>query len=146
MVSADAVVVLAGGEGERGELAIGLMDRDVAPVLVINGGNREWEAWDELAPLCEGTASGYEVICIMASPDDTAGEARTISTLAEEKGWQSLVLVTSDYHLHRSTIRFESCFDGEIAPLAADTSLRRRVLVNEWLGTIQALVLDRGCD
>ncbi|MCP4222711.1 MAG: YdcF family protein [Actinomycetia bacterium] len=154
----DAVVVLAGSGGERARTALALIDDGVAPVLVINAGNQDWGVgWEELAPLCQeaqqtqadGGGSerlGPEVICVTVSPDNTAGEAQTISALATERGWQSLALVTSDYHLHRATIRFERCFAGEIVPVSAPSAIGRSVYIDEWFATMHAILVDRSCD
>jgi len=145
-LQADAVVVLAGGRGERAERALELMTDGAAPVLVANVGNRDWgPGWEMLEPICRVPATGYEVRCVTVSPDNTAGEAATIAALAEANGWDSLILVTSDYHLHRATVRFEACFDGEVLPVAAEVGLNRNVFLYEWLGTMEARHLDRGC-
>ncbi len=154
----DAVVVLAGGRGERARTALALFDDGPTPVLVINVGNQDWGVgWEELAPLCQeadrkqaaggGSASlAPEVICLTVSPDNTAGEAKTISALAAERGWQSMALVTSDYHLHRATIRFERCFDGEIVPVSAPSTIGRAIYPDEWFATMHALLVDRSCE
>ncbi len=57
-----------------------------------------------------------------------------------------MALVTSNYHLHRSTIRFERCFDGEIVPVSAPTRTGRRTYRNEWFGVMHAIFIDRSCD
>ncbi len=153
----DAVVVLAGGRGERARTALALTTERVAPVLVLTVGNRDWGVgWEELAPICQkaeqnqtdggGANLDPEVICLTVSPDNTAGEAKTISALAAERGWQSMAVVTSNYHLHRSTIRFERCFDGEIVPVSAPGRISRRTHLNEWFAVMHAIFIDRSCD
>ncbi len=154
----DAVVVLAGGRGERARTALALIDDEAAPVLVINVGNQDWGiGWEELAPICQeaeqakatggdSTGPGSEVICLTVSPDNTAGEAKTISALAADRGWQSMAVVTSNYHLHRSTIRFKRCFDGEIVPVSAPSTIGRRTYLNEWFAIMHAILVDRSCD
>lgn len=140
----DAIIVLAGGEGERIESAIRLMDADVGPNLVISVGNRQRPGWQDLRPLCD-EPSTPPVWCIEARPDSTRGEARTFTTMAEERDWSRLALVTSDYHLHRATLLFERCFDGEIVPVAADAPLTTNSFQHELLATIHAQFVDREC-
>ena len=140
----DAVVVLAGGEGERRERALALMDEGVADTLVVSVGNKRWSDWPRLAPLCDEPQS-FAVICVEAVPDTTAGEAATVATLGAERNWTSIALVTSEVHLHRATVRFDACFAGEVEPVGASAGVSVRNLVHEWLGTIEAQVLDRGC-
>lgn len=146
----DAVVVLAGGRGERGRAAMALMDDLVEsghdPVLVVNVGNRDWgPGWEVVAPLCLPGDRAYRVECLTVNPDNTAGEASTISALAQRRGWTTLALVTSHSHLHRATVRFERCFDGTVIPSAATGGPLPPAYVYEWFGTMHALLIDRAC-
>lgn len=141
---ADAIVVLAGGAGERLDRALELVEQQVADTLVLSYGNQMWFDSEAIAETCDDVAR-FEVICFEPDPDSTKGEAMTFTRLAEEQGWQTVVLVTSEYHLHRATLRFNRCFDGEVLPVAAPASTRLRFLVHEWLGTIEAETIDRGC-
>lgn len=141
--SADAIVVLAGGQGERLVKAERLLDQDVASTLVLSIGDSEWPGADDLLALCD---SGTDVVCLVPRPDSTRGEARTIAIEAEKQGWQRLVLVTSDYHLHRSTVWFERCSTAEILPVAAPSRDSWARITHELGGLIDATVLGRGCD
>ena len=89
---ADAVVVLAGGDGERLDKGLELVRDGVAPNLVVSTGPDE---------LC-GTQHDFEVYCFLPDPDDTRGEAEAIGRIAAREGWHHLVLVTSDYHATRA--------------------------------------------
>ena len=100
---ADAVVVLAGGD-ERLPAALGLMDRRVAPVLVVSRGHPD---------VC-GSEARYEVVCFRPEPDRTQGEARAAAHLADERRWRSLVVVTSRYHATRARMLFRRCFGGDL--------------------------------
>ncbi|MFI5046905.1 MAG: YdcF family protein, partial [Acidimicrobiia bacterium] len=65
---ADAVVVLAGGDGERLDRGLQLMRDGVAPTLVLSfGPNR----------LCSG-GQPFAVVCFAPSPETTRGEAEAI--------------------------------------------------------------------
>jgi uncharacterized SAM-binding protein YcdF (DUF218 family) len=141
---ADVIVVLAGGDGERLERALELANAEVAPTLVLSEGNRKWPAYPAIAEQCSSTQP-YRVVCIQAEIDDTKGEAQAFSELANAEGWESVVLVTSSYHLHRSRLRVESCFEGVVHPVAAPAPLTFRRLTHEWLGTAEAVFLNRGC-
>lgn len=141
---ADAVVMLAGGRGERLELARELMDDELAPVLVVMNGLN----WSKGRRLCTDGDPNFEVIC-PSGPGDTRGEAREIRDLAEARGWESIVLVTSDFHLHRASTNVGRCFDGTVYKVAAENSFgiarHAQAVVVEWGGTLRNAIL-RSCD
>lgn len=146
MESADAVVLFVGGRGERLEAALDLMERDVAEVLVIpNGFGPAWPDADEVCR--EGVE--FEVICPVPDPNTTRGEARTIGALADERGWDSVVMVTSTYHVERARLMLGRCFDGEITAVDATPDLTVWDWVtrinHEWFGHLHARVIARGC-
>lgn len=141
--AADAVVMLGGGRGERLALALDLIDRDMAPVLAIMNGLQ----WSKGIELCLSDDQPFEIVCPGDVPN-TRGEAREIAILAEERGWDSIILVTSDFHIHRATTHVSRCFDGTIYRIAAgnDFSPSRWIFAigREWAGTIRN-VFVRGC-
>lgn len=143
----DAVVVLSGGEGERVAKGLDLMEAETADTLVISTGNRQSRGWRTKGPVCRnGGGDDFTVICLESARGDTAGEAEAISALARERGWTTMALVTSDYHLYRARLRFDRCFDGTVVPVAADARPALDSIVHEVLGTVEAYVLERGCD
>lgn len=141
----DAVVVLGGGQGERLGRAVGLLPRlpEPAPGLLLSV--------PYPAPVLEcgalPTLPDVEVECVVPQPLTTAGEAATVVALAAERGWQRLVVITSDYHVTRARRLFTRCAET-LAPglavlwVAAETeplSLRGAwSIATEWpslLGT-----------
>jgi len=113
VTTADAVVVLA---GSRFRLPVGLelVARGVAPVLVISDG------LDPRSPaanrICNERA---QVLCPKPDPYSTRGEARLVARLARERGWDSIVVVSSRFHLFRARILFERCYHGRLAFVGA---------------------------
>ena len=106
---ADALVVFAGGRGERLSKALVLLQQQVAPVLVIsNGRNARWPAANQLW----ASRQRFEVVCPRPAPDTTRGEARMVRDLAARRGWRSVVVVTSTYHARRAQLLLGRCFDG----------------------------------
>ena len=102
----DAVVVHAGGRGERLRLALELMGAGAAPTLVIMGGSAN--EWPEAQRLC-GQTVPFEVLCPDPMPGTTLGEAQALAVLAAADGWESVVAVTSDYHLRRAHLLDRKC-------------------------------------
>ncbi len=142
-VPADAVVMLAGGRGERLETAQALMDDELASVLVVMNGLN----WSKGFELCTSGSADFEVIC-PSGPGDTRGEAREIRDLAEARGWDSILLVTSDFHLRRASTNVGRCFDGTIHRVAAENSFgvarEIQAVVVEWAGVVRNTI-RRGC-
>jgi uncharacterized SAM-binding protein YcdF (DUF218 family) len=137
---ADAVVVLGGGSAERLELGLRLARARVAPVLVVS------DPPDD-SPLCSSKA-GFEVVCVEPDPFTTRGEAETIGRLAASRGWQSLAVVTSNYHAVRAGLLVRRCFHGSVEVLHSVTHSVPGTFVkslHEWGGLIYALTFARGC-
>jgi uncharacterized SAM-binding protein YcdF (DUF218 family) len=139
---ADAVVALYGGGGERLASARRLVERGIAPVLVVSHGAAATD-------LC-GQKDPYEIVCFDPEPDRTQGEARAVADLARERGWRSIVVVTSDYHAVRARMLFRRCLDGRVEVVGARPDSLGGLpdvgqVVHEWVGYGAALVVDRGC-
>jgi uncharacterized SAM-binding protein YcdF (DUF218 family) len=135
---ADAVVVLAGGDGERLDRGLELVRSGVAPTLVASTGPSE---------LCD-SAQPFEVVCFTPSPETTRGEAEAIGQLAREHGWNRIVLVTSTYHTLRARLLVDRCYSGaiEVAPAEPDQGIVAWIAAigHEWGGVAESVV-DRSC-
>jgi uncharacterized SAM-binding protein YcdF (DUF218 family) len=135
---ADAVVVLAGGNGERLERGLELVRDGIASTLVLSFGPDD---------LC-GSRQTFEVVCFVPSPENTRGEAETVADLARDRGWSNVVVVTSTSHVTRARLLVERCYEGElqVADATPDTGVPGWVLAiaHEWGGLAGALV-ERGC-
>lgn len=140
---ADAVVVLAGGQGERLARALQLVQTGTAPALAISNGDDP--QWREANRLCN-RGSTFEVVCFRPDPDSTRGEARAIAALAASRRWQSLVVVTSTYHVTRARLLLERCYAGEMSFVSASPSAGAfRTFLNvarEWAGLARSLARD----
>jgi uncharacterized SAM-binding protein YcdF (DUF218 family) len=129
VAKADAIVVLAGSK-HRLPVALRLFQRGVAPVLVISDG---------LDPRSRRTIrlcrERPDVLCPKPDPYSTRGEARLVARLARERGWRSLVVVTSRFHLFRARLLFERCYDGDLAFVGAPSPWWQRpfAIGSEWL-------------
>lgn len=113
----DAIVVL-GVPNERLGHALELVDRGYADVLVVSSPDpsvapsrvpwtcREHDLGDTL-----DLGNGHEVTqyCFTPSPFDTRGEAQYVSELAEEHGWDEVMVVTYRTHVSRARWYFERC-------------------------------------
>jgi uncharacterized SAM-binding protein YcdF (DUF218 family) len=137
---ADAVVVFGAAVDERLMKGVELVDEGVAPVLVLSA--------PEEPALCSDRGR-VRVICFEPDPFNTRGEAQAIGRLATEEGWDSLVLVTSTYHVTRARLLLDRCFGGRLEVVAAKPSegLGEKIgnILHEWGGLGDALTVARGC-
>jgi uncharacterized SAM-binding protein YcdF (DUF218 family) len=142
---ADAVVVLAGGRGPRLARGLALVRRGVAPVLVVSDA---WAAtWPEGNRLCAGRPAPAPVVCFHPDPYATRGEAEGFARLARARGWKSVLVVSSRYHIARARMLFERCLQGTVYADGANESLWTRIAAVP-LETVKlgyALLLKRGC-
>jgi uncharacterized SAM-binding protein YcdF (DUF218 family) len=138
---ADAIVEL-GGPGNRDGAALALAREHEAPILVQSTVVAEAGTDTCLPPVKDVT-----ILCFNADPPTTRGEARYIATLAAERGWRSVILVTSRDHAWRARLRVERCFHGDVyvsmTPLPVWAWPRQ--IAYQWAATAKAVLLEREC-
>jgi uncharacterized SAM-binding protein YcdF (DUF218 family) len=142
---ADAAVVLAGGRGPRLSEGLALVREGVAPVLVVSDG---WSpTWPEANRLCARRQAPVPVVCFHPDPYSTRGEAEAFARLAAERGWRSVVVVSSRYHLVRARMLFERCYEGTVSTASSNGSLWARIVAApiETVKLGYALLIKRGC-
>jgi uncharacterized SAM-binding protein YcdF (DUF218 family) len=146
---ADAVLVLGGGlrpalpprrgvelneAGDRLLRAVALMREGKAPWLLVTGGRVTFMADDPAAGEARlaralATSLGVPAGRIVANEEgrNTAEESRALVRVARQRGWTSLLLVTSATHLPRAlaTLR-RAAGDLRIIPVACDFQLPER--------------------
>ena len=140
---ADAVVVLAGDHLRLGK-ALELMTRRTAPTLVISDGLAR--GWRQANRLCRGGAR-FRVVCFRPSPYSTRGEARAVARMAAARGWRSVLVVTSTYHVTRARLLFERCVGAQVF-VTGSTYRRSLVPLEVFLEPaklVYALAFARGC-
>lgn len=146
---ADAVVVLAGG-GSRLDVALDLVRDGVARVLVVSVDQSGRD--EQRGAFCadDGRSSGLrgaEVLCRKASPFSTRGEARLVARLAEKRGWRSVVVVSSRYHLFRAERLFERCTGAKLTMRGAPEDWFENVIAvpKEWAKLALSETTRRDC-
>jgi uncharacterized SAM-binding protein YcdF (DUF218 family) len=142
---ADVVVVLSGDHLRLGK-ALELMTRHVAPTLVISDGLAR--GWRQANRLCRGGAAGrFRVLCFRPHPYSTRGEARAVARMAVARGWRSVLVVTSTYHVTRARLLFDRCVSARVS--VTGSSYQRSLIPLEVFlepaKLVYALVVARGC-
>ena len=143
---ADVVVVLSGNR-RRLPTALALIRRGTAPVLALSTVERT-KHWAEAERLCRVRRyAGASVVCFEAVPFSTRGEARTVARLAKARGWRSIVVVTSHFHITRAHMLFRRCWHGPLSMVGAPSTWWQ--LPVEWASETAKLLVqvtvERSC-
>jgi uncharacterized SAM-binding protein YcdF (DUF218 family) len=141
---ADAVVVLAGDHLRLGK-ALELMTRRTAPTLVISDGLAR--GWRQANRLCRGGGGRFRVLCFRPDPYSTRGEARAVARMAAARGWRSVLVVTSTYHVTRARLLFDRCAGARVL-VTGSTYQRSLIPLEVFLEPaklVYALVVTRSC-
>lgn len=119
---ADAIVALTGPSAERVNAAIRLLEQDKGQRVLISGVNREVRR-QELRALTPGSNRLFNCCVDLGfEAEDTIGNAQEIAAWADAKGYDSLIVVTSDYHMPRALTEIRAAAPGlELTPYAVET-------------------------
>ncbi|MEM8633956.1 MAG: YdcF family protein [Pseudomonadota bacterium] len=142
--SADAIVILTGGGGLRIAAGLELIEAGSAPKALISGVNPDITV-DEMVQQVGGDAASYECCVEFGyAARSTAGNAIESAEWVRSNEYESIILVTSDYHMPRSLILLGKTLpEAELipypvrsrinaaAPLSSAQSFRG--LAGEWL-------------
>lgn len=148
---ADAIVVFAGGKGERFNMAEKLVNEGVSSTLIVNVGSLSWPGQAEILLQCQRKDLPYHLICVLVEEDNTAGEARQFAQMAYNMGLVRLVAVTSDFHLTRASVLLSQCYAGTIMRVGSKEKVLSqwphramiKALIHEWGGLLYAWTIER---
>lgn len=139
----DGIIVLT-GSAKRLDVAVNLLDAGLGKRLLISGVHPDVKP-GELQALVGGSDDKWACcIDLDRAAETTTGNAIEAKRWADAKSYQSLIVVTADYHMPRSLIEFRRAMpDRQIRPVkveSADSALEalidlglvRRVF-SEWL-------------
>lgn len=112
---AEGVVALTGASDARIQTAMQLLADGKAQRLLVSGVNRDVRR-EELRALVPGPNRLYDCCVDLGfDAENTVGNAQEIAAWVEAKGYGSLIVVTSDYHMPRAIL--------EIRGLSPETEL-----------------------
>lgn len=143
---ADAVFVLAGSK-KRLPVALTLMRGRLAKTLVVSADDPGNDP--ARYALCHSAKPrGYKVVCEVATPSSTRGEARLIAALARKNHWLSIAVVTSRYHIFRAHLLIRRCTKVNLAMRATDGDRwwqKALAIPLEYAKLVRAEITQRGC-
>lgn len=144
-IPADAIIVLAGG-GDRTSKGAELAAKGLAPVIVYADPGRDTGSVTANR-YCNGRESlPVEIICVDPQPAKTQGEARAAMTLAEQRGWENLIVVSSTDQVTRARRLLNRCGEATLQMVDvehASSPIKRAVY--EWGATLKSVTTKRGC-
>ena len=119
---ADAIVALTGPSAERVNAAIRLLEQDKGRRVLISGVNRDVRR-QELRALTPGSSKLFNCCVDLGfEAENTVGNAQEIAAWARSKHYDSLIVVTSDYHMPRSLLEIRGAAPGvKLIPYAVST-------------------------
>lgn len=117
---ADAVVVLGGASTERLPVGRQLVEDGWAPLLVLSHTDTPGNV--DADRVCD-TPKSKRIICFRPDPLTTRGEARAVARLADDFGWDTVIVVTSRYHVLRSYQHIGQCSDSRLIMADSDPEL-----------------------
>lgn len=117
----DAIVVLGGMSNER--LPVGLALRKqlgIQDLVVVTTGLPANAGSDKF---CEEHDGVTHLDCFRPDPLNTRGEAARLRDLAAERGWTSVTVVTSDYHVQRAGTLMKQCIAADVTMVGTEPEL-----------------------
>lgn len=121
---ADAVVALTGASDLRLEAAVRLLERGKGRRLLLSGVNKDASRADVQA--VTGAVKPIYDCCVDLgyTAADTVGNAGEIAEWAAGKGYDDLIVVTSDYHMPRAMLLIRSAMPhAKLTPYPVVTGL-----------------------
>ncbi len=144
---ADAIIALGGIERTASE-GYRLAETGAAPVLII-ADPYEDPAAGVVTRLCRSRPVSFELSCFDPEPGTTRGEAREIARLADEHGWDRVIVVAPVYQVTRAEWIISRCYDGEL--VMTDTDQRFDALTWTYqyayqsVAFVKAMAFQYGC-
>ncbi|WP_247042176.1 YdcF family protein [Arthrobacter rhizosphaerae] len=124
----EAVIMLGGASTERLPVAQQLRESLGIPVLVISHTSTPGNASADA--LCEDASrTDLTLLCLGLDEQDTRGEARAIGSLVAAKGWTSISVVTSRYHLTRAGMLIRQCTTADVRLIGSNPDFN----LKQWM-------------
>ncbi len=160
--AADAIIILGGGTepmepprtsaeingaGDRVVAGFRLYNERIAPMLILSGGDIDFLDSSSASP----AGDMRELLLLFGVPGEamildetsrnTYENAVNCAEIIREKGYQSVILVTSASHMHRSVLMFEK--QGvSVIPFPVDYSVTNESWHQLWHGSFESVLIN----
>jgi hypothetical protein len=139
----DAIVVLGGNEDAQARAeGVRLAQEGFAPTLAFS------VPPSTRCPYRLRAVPNVHVLCFVAEPRTTQGEARSIARFASDLHWSRAIVVMPVPQATRARLRIGRCFAGQILEVGISPAGPWgwvKDIAYEWGATIKALVLQTSC-
>jgi uncharacterized SAM-binding protein YcdF (DUF218 family) len=132
-VRTDAVIMLGGASAERLPVAQQLRESLDIPVLAVSHTDTPGNASADALCHRDGSDVQSSLVCLRLTEKDTRGEARAIGELVAAKGWTSITVVTSRYHLARAGALIGQCTTADITLVGSTPAFNARQWVERFV-------------
>jgi hypothetical protein len=139
----DAIVVLGGSGAKADDEGIALAKEGYAPIIAFSLAYPTLPCGHSIAHL-----PTERVLCFVANPRTTQGEARSIAHLAGEYHWHQIIVVMRTTQATRARLRIGRCYSGqllEVGVTPSSLSAWMYGIVYEWGALAKALVVQPSC-
>lgn len=142
---ADAIVAISGGDTQaRTNEAIRLQKEGWAPNLIFSGAARDPKSPSNAEVMRQGAIQAGvspSAIDVEELATNTIGNAEGTAKIIEERGYQTVILVTSKYHQRRAGLEFQRLLGKEITVINHPAPHDRNWPSNSWWVHPDSLVL-----
>lgn len=114
LTPADAIVVLGGDAGHRAPQGAALYHEGLAPLILAVGGtqsDQHYQARRTRDILRQHAVPERDILVAGQYEASTAQEALAVADYAQDRGWSSVIVVTSPYHTARARRIFREILD-----------------------------------
>lgn len=146
---ADALIVLSGNSFDRGNKAVQLYNRGLAPIVICPGGNPAYEFEILDMHITEAEAAKINLvrqgipanaIVLLNAGTSTAEEAALIADYLKNKNYRKVILLTSLYHTRRAKKVFSKYLQNSNIKLMVCGAKSSRFDVWNWWKTEDGLI------
>ncbi|WP_255448481.1 YdcF family protein [Telmatospirillum sp. J64-1] len=139
----DAIVVLTGGS-DRVRTGLALLAEGKARKLLVSGVHRDVEMTELLSLFEEGRNIDSDCCVVLGyAADNTIGNASETAAWMVEEGYDSLRVVTANYHMRRSLMEFRRAMPGvRLIPHPVFPDQFKRDEWWRWPGTAHLLATE----
>jgi hypothetical protein len=138
----DAVIVLGGQSAQGSDEGIRLVQAGFAPTLAFS------VPPSTRCPYRLHAVPDIHILCFVAEPATTQGEARSIARFAGDLHWHRIIVVMPTPQASRARLRIGRCFPGQILEVGVAPSGPwgwTKEIAYEWGAMFKAVVLQPSC-